>query len=98
MGIFLDALDGNLARKLQTESKLGEKLDSKADFITFGVAPAIVIYRTVQPAWAHHGVWIALAASLLYYFSVHYRLNRFTKGGGGIGPILRGCRLQPAQF
>ena len=41
---FLDNLDGKLARLLKTNSNFGVELDSLADFISFGVAPAIVIY------------------------------------------------------
>ena len=41
---FLDNLDGKLARLLKTNSNFGVELDSLADFISFGIAPAIVIY------------------------------------------------------
>ena len=41
---FLDNLDGKLARLLKTNSNFGVELDSLADFVSFGVAPAIVIY------------------------------------------------------
>ena len=41
---FLDNLDGKLARLLKANSNFGVELDSLADFISFGVAPAIVIY------------------------------------------------------
>ncbi len=42
--IVLDALDGRLARYLQGTSKFGAELDSLADFVNFGVAPAIMVY------------------------------------------------------
>ena len=42
---IFDYLDGFAARKLNVESKLGAQLDSLADFITFGIAPAIMIYN-----------------------------------------------------
>lgn len=42
--IVLDALDGRVARLLKGVSKFGAELDSLADFVNFGVAPAIVIY------------------------------------------------------
>ena len=41
---FLDNLDGKLARFLKTNSNFGVELDSLADFISFGVAPAIIVY------------------------------------------------------
>lgn len=42
--IVLDALDGRVARLLKGTSKFGAELDSLADFVNFGVAPAMVIY------------------------------------------------------
>ena len=41
---LLDAVDGRLARLLKTTSQFGEQLDSLADFVNFGVAPAILLY------------------------------------------------------
>lgn len=40
----LDGLDGRLARKLGSDSKMGAELDSLADFVNFGVAPPLVVY------------------------------------------------------
>ena len=42
--IVLDALDGRVARLLKGTSRFGAELDSLADFVNFGVAPAVVIY------------------------------------------------------
>ena len=44
LAIFLDAVDGRLARYLQGTSRFGAELDSLADFVNFGVAPAIMVY------------------------------------------------------
>lgn len=41
---ILDALDGRVARFLKSSSSFGEQLDSLADFVNFGVAPALVVY------------------------------------------------------
>ncbi len=41
---FLDNIDGKLARLLKANSDFGVELDSLSDFISFGIAPAIVIY------------------------------------------------------
>lgn len=47
----LDALDGRVARLLKSATSFGEQLDSLADFVNFGVAPAIVLYLwTLQEA------------------------------------------------
>ena len=42
---IFDYLDGFAARKLNVESKLGAQLDSLSDFITFGIAPAVIIFN-----------------------------------------------------
>ena len=44
ISIVLDAIDGRLARFLKGTSRFGAELDSLADFVNFGVAPAILIY------------------------------------------------------
>ncbi len=43
----LDSLDGRIARLLDATSKMGAELDSLADSISFGVAPALVLYVTL---------------------------------------------------
>ena len=44
LAIFLDAVDGRLARYLKGTSRFGAELDSLADFVNFGVAPAVLLY------------------------------------------------------
>ena len=41
---FLDGLDGRIARLLKATSKFGAQMDSLADIVNFGVAPALVLY------------------------------------------------------
>lgn len=41
---LLDAMDGRVARFLKSATSFGEQLDSLADFVNFGVAPAVVLY------------------------------------------------------
>ena len=45
---FFDLLDGFIARLLKVDSPLGAQLDSFADLITFGFAPAIIVFNMVQ--------------------------------------------------
>ena len=52
-GSFFDAFDGRVARLTRTQSEFGVELDSLADVITFGVAPAILVYK-----WALAGMGI----------------------------------------
>ncbi|MBB3131327.1 CDP-diacylglycerol--serine O-phosphatidyltransferase [Paenibacillus rhizosphaerae] len=44
IGMIFDFLDGFAARKLHAESLFGQELDSLCDIVTFGVAPALLIY------------------------------------------------------
>ena len=44
LSLFLDGLDGRVARLTKTTSKFGVEFDSLADVIAFGVAPAILFY------------------------------------------------------
>ena len=49
--VLFDGLDGRIARMTGTSSEFGKELDSLADVITFGVAPAMLAW-----AWGFHGV------------------------------------------
>lgn len=44
IGMLLDGLDGRVARMLNATSEFGKELDSLSDIVTFGVAPAIIMY------------------------------------------------------
>ncbi len=80
-GVLFDALDGKLARKLDVFSNFGAKLDSKADFITFGIAPGILIYTYLSSSALPYGTLIGLVLGAIFYGSVHYRLKRFNAAG-----------------
>ncbi len=70
---IFDGLDGRSARLLKMTSKLGEQLDSLADFISFGVAPAIIVYLWVLNDVRGFG-W---AIALVYATCSALRLARF---------------------
>jgi CDP-diacylglycerol--serine O-phosphatidyltransferase len=72
---ILDAVDGRLARFLNSTSEFGAELDSLADFVNFGVVPAFIIYN-----WINKFVDIGgfdLAMVLIYTISMAIRLARF---------------------
>ena len=71
-GIF-DGLDGRLARLLKATSPFGAELDSLSDFISFGVAPAAVLYLWTMAHWHSLG-W---AIVLFYAVCCALRLARF---------------------
>lgn len=70
---FLDGIDGRAARALKATSKFGAQMDSLADIVNFGVAPALVLYAWVLDQAGTMG-WIA---SLLYIIACGLRLARF---------------------
>ena len=70
---FLDRFDGIVARKLNQESELGKQLDSMSDIISFGVAPAILIY---QLALSDFGI-AGMIFTVIYISSGAFRLARF---------------------
>ena len=80
IGMILDGLDGKVARRLNTYSKFGEKIDSKADYVTFGVAPAFLlgIYCYVKLLIPIYG---AIGMAMCYFAGVYFRLWRFNKEG-----------------
>lgn len=77
-----DGLDGRVARMLRVSSKLGEQLDSLSDFVSFGVAPALLVYFWIMKdvphdsmAWSLRGLFWALA--LFHAMCCAFRLARF---------------------
>ena len=69
---LLDALDGRIARLLDATSKLGAELDSLADCVAFGVAPALVMY-----VWRLEGYQLGWVTALVYAVCTALRLARF---------------------
>ncbi|MFC5385730.1 CDP-diacylglycerol--serine O-phosphatidyltransferase [Aquamicrobium segne] len=70
---FLDGLDGRVARFLKATSKFGAQMDSIADIVNFGVAPALVLYAFLLDRAGSPG-WIA---ALLFAIACAMRLARF---------------------
>jgi CDP-diacylglycerol--serine O-phosphatidyltransferase len=70
---LLDAVDGRIARLLQGASKFGAQMDSLADIVNFGVAPALVLYVYLLEKAGALG-WIA---ALIFAIACGLRLARF---------------------
>ncbi len=73
-GAVLDTIDGRVARATATGSRFGEELDSLVDLISFGVAPAMIMYTAVlkdeKLGWLWAFIFIAAAAIRLAKFNV----------------------------
>jgi CDP-diacylglycerol--serine O-phosphatidyltransferase len=73
VAILCDVLDGSIARLLGATSEFGQEMDSFSDAVSFGVAPALLIYLAVlRPL----GFW-GLILSLIYLLAGVTRLTRF---------------------
>lgn len=70
---FMDRFDGKLARKFDVESDLGKELDSLCDLISFGVAPAILIWSYKLADFGVMGTLIII----LFAVCGAYRLARY---------------------
>lgn len=79
---FFDGLDGRVARLTKTTTRFGVELDSLADVIAFGVAPALLVYlwalvQSPRVGWVSAFVFVACGA---------LRLARFNVQTGNIDP------------
>jgi CDP-diacylglycerol--serine O-phosphatidyltransferase len=72
LAAFLDLFDGRIARKLKVNSELGVELDSLADVVSFGIAPAL-LFHTLSP----HSL-LTSVAFVLYPSMGALRLARFS--------------------
>lgn len=73
VAMVLDGLDGRVARMTNTQSEFGAQYDSLADMVSFGVAPALVMYE-----WSLRGMGkIGWMAAFIYCVGGALRLARF---------------------
>jgi CDP-diacylglycerol--serine O-phosphatidyltransferase len=82
IGIFcamvLDSLDGRVARLTHTQSAFGEQMDSLSDMVSFGAAPALIVYE-----WALKGLGkLGWLAAFVYCAGAALRLARFNTNIG----------------
>ncbi len=75
---IIDGLDGRIARLIKGTSKVGKELDSLTDIISFGVAPAFIMYFWLLNSLGKIG-WLL---SLIYVVCVALRLARFNLSTG----------------
>ena len=75
---IIDGLDGRIARLIKATSKVGKELDSLTDVISFGVAPAFIMYFWALDNIGRFG-WLI---SLIYVVCVALRLARFNVSAG----------------
>jgi CDP-diacylglycerol--serine O-phosphatidyltransferase len=84
LGFFLDGLDGFVARVSNAASRFGVELDSLADLITFGLAPAILMYVVQLESLGKWGWMLAFVFVMCGAFRLA-RFNLTTKAGPRAG-------------
>jgi CDP-diacylglycerol--serine O-phosphatidyltransferase len=108
LAALLDSLDGRIARRFGGVTKFGAELDSLADFVSFGVAPAVTLYLWSLQRFGGFG-WVI---ALVYAVCCALRLARFnTKLGdsdlpswapnfftGLAAPVAAGSALLPVML
>ncbi len=88
--MFFDLMDGRVARLTKTQSAFGLQLDSLADLVSFGVAPALLVYQ-----WVLHRHPIAgLLASFCFIACAAIRLARFNV----LSSSATGAPVSPSKY
>lgn len=64
VGTLFDSVDGRIARMTGTQSAFGEQFDSMSDLITFGTAPAILVYQQFLVHYGRLGMMVSFAFTL----------------------------------
>ena len=78
VAMVLDSLDGRVARLTHTQSVFGEQYDSMSDMVSFGAAPALIVYE-----WALRGMGkLGWLAAFVYCAAAALRLARFNANIG----------------
>jgi CDP-diacylglycerol--serine O-phosphatidyltransferase len=70
----MDGLDGRIARRLGVMSDMGKELDSLCDLVSFGVAPALLLYSQVLDPFLYT---LGLISAIAYIMCGAFRLARF---------------------
>jgi CDP-diacylglycerol--serine O-phosphatidyltransferase len=78
LAVICDTLDGRVARMMKATSQFGAELDSLSDAVSFGVAPAVLVYL----ALLHPLGWLGQAVAGLYLVCAALRLARFNVDSG----------------
>src|SRR5688572_16529380 len=79
---IIDFLDGFVARLFNATSAMGKQLDSLADVVSFGVAPAMILYQLLRISYIQEETGLdtsmmALAPAFIFPCAGAYRLARF---------------------
>ena len=108
--MVLDGLDGRVARMTRTQSEFGAEYDSLSDMVSFGAAPALVMYEWAlkdlgRAGWIAAFVYCACAALRLARFNTNIDVidkrwyqERWQIQRGISAPLLREKRCKLVKF
>ncbi|MHA0857652.1 CDP-diacylglycerol--serine O-phosphatidyltransferase [Paenibacillus sp. CMAA1364] len=82
IAMLLDGLDGRVARALNAQSEFGKELDSLSDMVSFGAAPALLLYMVALQGMPDSIAWTATA---IFPMCGAFRLARFNVRTGTAG-------------
>ncbi len=74
LAVMMDGMDGRIARRFDATSELGRELDSLCDLVSFGVAPAVLLYAQVL---SYSAGYESLIIAVFYIACGCFRLARF---------------------
>ncbi len=82
LAALFDLLDGAVARAINATSEFGGFFDSMSDAVTFGVAPSVIILKSLSFVPGTFGSFVIMAAALIYSVSGVMRLVRYNVTSG----------------
>lgn len=74
VAVVMDGMDGRIARRLGIISDIGKELDSLCDLVSFGVAPALLLYSQILYSFPY---LLGLVVVVIYIMCGAFRLARF---------------------
>ena len=86
-GVLLDKLDGTFARLLDASSEFGAQMDSFADFVSFGMAPAALLFWGLADNDMVNSVWL-IAGCLVFIVATASRLARYNVAEPPLGHLM----------
>lgn len=100
MAVLVDMLDGRIARALNSESRFGASYDSLCDLVSFGVAPAVLLYVWGLSEYGNPGLmamlfYVVCAALRLARFNVQFTTKEKRMFTGLPSPMAAGLILSP---
>ena len=75
IGSICDFLDGSLARLLNSKSEIGKHLDSLADLTTFGIAPGILLFRSISENLSEINHYLLSENNVPFYYNNNFYIN-----------------------